>query len=85
MATLKDVARVTRVSAQTVSNVVNQRDVVHPETRRRVLAAVGYVPAQNLIGRAEFLFFSTDHRAELWEIHRWPESIRFSRFFKRIQ
>jgi len=51
----------------------------------RVLAAVGYVPAQNLIGRAEFLFFSTDHRAELWEIHRWPESIRFSRFFKKIQ
>jgi len=51
----------------------------------RVLAAVGYVPAQNLIGRAEFLFFSTDHRAELWEIHRWPESIRFSRFLKKIQ
>ena len=51
----------------------------------RVLAAVGYVPAQNLIGRAEFLFFSTDQRAELWEIHRWPDSIRFSRFFTKIQ
>ena len=51
----------------------------------RVLAAVGYVPEQNLIGRAEFLFFSTDHRAELWEVHRWADSIRFSRFFKSIQ
>jgi signal peptidase I len=51
----------------------------------RVLAAVGYVPAENLIGRAEFLFFSTDHRAELWEIHRWPRSIRFDRIFKSIQ
>jgi signal peptidase I len=51
----------------------------------RVIAAVGYVPEQNLIGRAEFLFFSTDHRAELWQIHRWPASIRFSRFFKKIQ
>jgi signal peptidase I len=51
----------------------------------RVLAAVGYVPAQNLIGRAEFLFFSTDHRAELWEVHRWLDSIRFSRFFNKIQ
>jgi DNA-binding LacI/PurR family transcriptional regulator len=52
MVTLKDVARLTRVSAQTVSNVVNERDVVHPETRRRVLAAVdrlGYRP--NLAAR----------------------------------
>jgi signal peptidase I len=54
-------------------------------TDSRVLAAVGYVPEQNLIGRAEFLFFSTDHRAELWEVHRWADSIRFSRFFKSIQ
>ncbi len=52
MPTLKDVARLTRVSVQTVSNVVNERDVVHPETRRRVLAAVdrlGYRP--NLAAR----------------------------------
>jgi signal peptidase I len=54
-------------------------------TDSRTLAAVGYVPAQNLIGRAEFLFFSTNHKAELWEIHLWPESIRFERFLKKIQ
>jgi signal peptidase I len=53
-------------------------------TDSRTLAAVGYVPAQNLIGRAEFLFFSTNHRAELWEVYRWPESIRLDRFFKVI-
>ena len=27
---------------------------------------VGYVPFENFIGRAEFLFFSTDGSAELW-------------------
>ena len=54
-------------------------------TDSRRLYAVGYVPVQNLIGRAQFLFFSTDHRAEFWEIHRWPDSVRFGRFFKKIQ
>ena len=54
-------------------------------TDSRTLAAVGYVPAANLIGRAEFLFFSTNHSAELWEVHRWPDSIRFNRIFKRIE
>ena len=54
-------------------------------TDSRNLLAVGYVPARNLIGRAEFLFFSTNHQAELWEVHRWPSSIRFDRVFKRIQ
>jgi signal peptidase I len=54
-------------------------------TDSRNLVAVGYVPAQNLIGRAEFLFFSTNHQAELWEVHRWLESIRFGRVFKEIE
>jgi len=54
-------------------------------TDSRSLASVGYVPAENLIGRAEFLFFSTDHRAELWEVHRWFDSLRFGRFFTPIQ
>jgi len=54
-------------------------------TDSRALSQVGYVPAENLIGRAEFLFFSTDHRAELWEVHRWFDSLRTSRFFMKIQ
>jgi signal peptidase I len=54
-------------------------------TDSRNLVAVGYVPAQNLIGRAEFLFFSTNHQAELWEVHRWLDSIRVERVFKEIQ
>jgi signal peptidase I len=50
----------------------------------RVLSAVGYVPAQNLIGRAQFIFFSTDGSARLWEIWKWPFAIRYSRLFKGV-
>lgn len=45
--TVEDVARVARVSRQTVSNVLNSPDVVKPETRTRVTAAIeqlGYRP-----------------------------------------
>jgi len=45
--TINDVAASARVSRQTVSNVLNSPDIVRPETRARVLAAVrelGYRP-----------------------------------------
>lgn len=47
-------------------------------------ADVGYVRAENLVGRAEFIFFSTDGSARLWEIWRWPFAMRFERFFNGI-
>ena len=50
----------------------------------RVLSAVGYVPAENLIGRAEFIFFSTDGSARLWEIWKWPFAIRYGRLFHGV-
>jgi signal peptidase I len=46
----------------------------------RVLNKVGYVPAENLVGRAEILFFSTDGTARFWEFWKWPFATRFSRF-----
>jgi len=46
---------------------------------------VGYVPAENLVGRAEIMFFSTDGSAEWWEPWKWPGAIRFSRFFMTIK
>lgn len=46
---------------------------------------VGFVPAANLVGRAEILFFSTDGSAALWEFWRWPFATRFSRFFTVIR
>ncbi|NKB57807.1 MAG: signal peptidase I [Alphaproteobacteria bacterium] len=48
-------------------------------------APVGFVPAENLVGRAEFLFFSTNGEARIWEIWKWPFSIRYSRLFNGIE
>jgi len=50
----------------------------------RVLSEVGYIPAENLVGRAEFIFFSHNSSAHLWEIWKWPGAIRWSRLFKSI-
>jgi signal peptidase I len=52
---------------------------------RKCLETVGYVPARNLIGRADFLFFSTDGSAEIWEIWHWPAAIRFSRLLSGVK
>jgi signal peptidase I len=51
----------------------------------RCRQVVGYVPLENLIGRAEFMFFSSDGSAELWEVWKWPFAIRFSRLLKGVR
>ena len=50
----------------------------------RELRHVGFVPIENFIGRAEFLFFSTDGTARLWEVWKWPFAIRYGRLFQSI-
>jgi signal peptidase I len=45
---------------------------------------VGYVPAENLVGRADIIFFSIDGSASLWEFWKWPFAIRYARFFDLI-
>ncbi len=45
----------------------------------RVMSEVGFVPAGNLVGRAEILFFSQNGSASWWQISRWPQAIRFGR------
>jgi len=47
----------------------------------RFLADVGFVPYENLVGRAEVRFFSTDGSAALWQVWRWPGAIRWGRVF----
>ncbi len=47
--------------------------------------AVSFVPAENLVGRAELLFFSTDGSAALWEFWKWPEAIRWGRLFQTVR
>ena len=47
-------------------------------------SGVGYVPAENLVGRAEFIFFSTNGYARWWEVWNWPFTIRYDRLFTAI-
>ncbi len=50
----------------------------------RFLNAVGFIPIENLVGRAEFIFFSVDAEAPWWEVWEWPFEIRFGRLFRGI-
>ena len=45
---------------------------------------VGFVPADNLEGKALFRFFSVDGSARWWEVWKWPFAIRYSRIFTLI-
>jgi len=42
---------------------------------------VGYVPFENLIGRAEFIFFSVEDGTRPWMIWKWPTDVRWDRLF----
>ena len=51
----------------------------------RFLDQVGYVSYDNLIGRAEFLFFSSDKSIPLWKFWQWHKKFRADRIFKKIK
>lgn len=51
----------------------------------RVLANVGFVPFDNIVGRADFIFFSTNGAASFYEFWKWPWSIRYGRLFETIK
>jgi signal peptidase I len=55
----------------------NSRDSRFPE--------VGPIPEQNLVGRADILFFSHDGGARLWEVWKWPFAIRYGRLLDGIE
>lgn len=44
---------------------------------------IGFVPVENLVGRAEFLFFSVD--GDVWKFWKWARSVRFDRMFEGIR
>lgn len=51
----------------------------------RVIDYVGYVPVENLVGRAQIIFFSIDSEARWWEVHRWLNTVRLLRLFSRVR
>jgi signal peptidase I len=54
-------------------------------TDSRVESAVGPVPFENLIGRAEVIFFSIEEGKSAWAIWEWPWSVRWDRMFKLVR
>jgi signal peptidase I len=54
-------------------------------TDSRVLSAVGYVPFDNLVGRASFIFFSVHEGERAWAFWRWPWSVRWDRIGMAIR
>tara|TARA_B110001452_G_scaffold201048_1_gene171080 strand:- start:1432 stop:2169 length:738 start_codon:yes stop_codon:yes gene_type:complete len=52
----------------------------------RYLTSVGYVHEDNLVGKAQFIFFSSDFRiGSIFSFWKWHKTIRFDRFFKKIK
>ena len=51
----------------------------------RFLTSVGYVHKDNLVGKAQFIFFSSDKSiGNIFSFWKWNRSLRFDRFFKKI-
>jgi len=51
----------------------------------RFLSSVGYVHKNNLVGKAQFIFFSSDKRiGSFFSFWKWNKSIRFNRTLKKI-
>jgi signal peptidase I len=51
----------------------------------RAQSAVGFIPVDNLVGRAEFVFFSVDESAVWWQPWTWPLAIRWGRLFTAVR
>lgn len=51
----------------------------------REMNAVGFVPVENLVGRAEMIFFSVDGTAAWWEVWAWPFAVRWDRIFSGVR
>ena len=51
----------------------------------RFLSSVGYVHEDNLVGKAQFIFFSSDYRiGSVFKFWKWTDILRLNRFFKKI-
>lgn len=52
----------------------------------RVISAVGYIPLDAVVGRAERFFFSVDGaKTKFWEVWKWPFAIRYGRILDKVE
>ncbi|MBO1074441.1 signal peptidase I [Roseomonas marmotae] len=52
---------------------------------RDMTVGVGFVPLENLVGRAEMIFFSVDGSAAWWQVWAWPSAVRWNRLFMAVR
>jgi signal peptidase I len=50
----------------------------------RYANAVGFVPEENLVGRAEIIILSSEPSAAPWQFWHWPSNLRRDRFLARV-
>jgi len=50
----------------------------------RFLTKVGFIPEENLVGKAQYIFFSLEN-SRFFEIWNWPSAIRYKRIMKKIK
>jgi signal peptidase I len=46
---------------------------------------VGFVPFENIVGKAQIIFFSVYEGERAWEFWRWPVAVRWSRLFTIVR
>jgi signal peptidase I len=54
-------------------------------TDSRVLSQVGFVPFENIVGRAQMIFFSIAEGEHAWMFWRWPTAVRWNRIFSIVR
>ncbi len=54
-------------------------------TDSRFLNDVGFVPYENMVGKATILFFSHGPDGAFWEVWKWPTNIRWGRLFRFVE
>jgi len=52
------------------------------DSRNQML--VGFVPFENLVGRAEVVFFSIREGTPVWQVWEWPWAVRWGRIFDTL-
>lgn len=53
-------------------------------TDSRYLNEIGFIPEENIIGRADRIFFSKNDQVKFWQLWAWFTDGRTTRFFKSI-
>ena len=46
---------------------------------------VGMVPFENIVGKAQIIFFSVFEGERAWQFWRWPVSVRWGRLFTIVR